>query len=408
MNEPPVTNNFIDYRRWRVFIASCFANLCIGSIYAWSVFAGPMAIHLDMEAGQLAIIFSVANSVGPITMILGGKINDKFGPRWVVMAGGLFYGGGFILSGFSNNFGMLAVSYGLGVGIGMGLVYGCTINNSIKFFPDKRGLIGGIATAMYGLSSVVVPPIANALITNFDVLYAFRTIGVVFLVVICIAALFIEKCPQDYAPLGWEKESNIGSAPVEKDWRGMLASPVFYAMFGLLICGAFYGLMVISQASPIAQRMIGLTPSNAAICVSILSLFNMLGRVLAGALSDRLGRIKTLVFMLAVALIGFLLLLLCGPGKSAIFVVGISAIGLSFGAFMGVFPGFTADEFGSRHNSVNYGIMFIAFAVGGVAAPLLLNSIYELFGDYRYGFLLCITIVSTGLFMAWLCKKIKK
>ena len=135
-------------KRWIILVASCLINLCIGSLYAWSVFATPMAEYLTMITGNevkgLAIIFTIANSVGPVTMISGGAINDKLGPKWVIFIGGLLFGGGMILSGFATSIGMLTMTYGLGVGLGVGMVYGCTVSNSVKFFPDRKGLIGGI------------------------------------------------------------------------------------------------------------------------------------------------------------------------------------------------------------------------------------------------------------------------
>ena len=148
-------------KRWLILIASCLINLCIGSVYAWSVFAKPEAAWLssfgrELTAGDLAIVFTVANSVGPITLISGGFINDKLGPKWVIFSGGLLFGAGMILSGFATALWQLVIFYGLFCGLGIGLVYGCTISNSVKFFPDKRGLIGGIATASYGISSVLI------------------------------------------------------------------------------------------------------------------------------------------------------------------------------------------------------------------------------------------------------------
>lgn len=171
-----------DRRRWIVLVASCLVNLCIGSLYAWSVFASPMAAHLTaingFDVGSLAVVFSVANAVGPITMISGGAVNDRLGPRWVILAGGLLFGGGMIGAGFSTSVAMLVGFYGLGCGLGMGLVYGAVVSNAVKFFPDKKGLVGGIVTAFYGISSVLVPLIANALIAALDVTAAFKALGV--------------------------------------------------------------------------------------------------------------------------------------------------------------------------------------------------------------------------------------
>ena len=129
-------------KRWIILLASCLINLCIGSLYAWSVFATPMAAYLSSvtgsEVASLAIIFTIANAVGPITMISGGFINDKIGPKWVIFIGGILFGLGMIVSGFAKSVGMLLLTYGLGVGLGVGMVYGCTVSNSVKFFPDKR------------------------------------------------------------------------------------------------------------------------------------------------------------------------------------------------------------------------------------------------------------------------------
>ena len=196
-------------KRWIILIASCFINLCIGSIYGWSVFAGPMAQYLSeisgitYTAGTLAIVFTITNSVGPITMITGGRINDTFGPKKVIFFGGVLFGLGMILAGFSNSLPMLIVTYGIILGLGVGMIYGCTISNSVKFFPDKRGLVGGVTTAAYGFSSVIIPPVANYLITNFGITSTFKIIGVVFLLIVCISSFFIEKCPENFVPQGY-------------------------------------------------------------------------------------------------------------------------------------------------------------------------------------------------------------
>lgn len=147
-------------KRWIYLVLCCLINLCLGSIYAWSVFATPMAEHLTQFAhhtlttGDLAIVYTIANAVGPITMISGGFFNDKFGPKAVIFTGGLMFGLGLIASGFVHSVGMLVLTYGIISGLGLGMAYGSTISTAVKFFQDKRGLIGGITTGIYGLSSV--------------------------------------------------------------------------------------------------------------------------------------------------------------------------------------------------------------------------------------------------------------
>lgn len=390
-----------DRRRWLVLAASCLVNLCIGSLYAWSVFASPMAVHLTavngFDVGSLALVFSVANAVGPITMISGGAVNDRLGPRWVVLVGGVLFGGGMIGSGFSTNVAMLVGFYGLGCGLGMGLVYGAVVSNAVKFFPDKRGLVGGIVTAFYGISSVLVPIVANGLISAFDVATAFKVLGAAMLAVIVLSSLVIARCPEGYAPAGWKPAKVQRSGGVRgKDWRGMLADPTFYVMMAMLCCGAFSGLMVTSQASALAQTLAGLNAATAALAVSLLALANTAGRIVAGFASDRWGAAVTLrrVFLLLVAGMGAL----CLSGASALylFLGGLLVTGFCFGSVMGIYPGFTAQQFGARHNSVNYGIMFIGFALAGIVGPLLMNGLYGLFGSYVPAFLVAATLAATG------------
>ncbi|MBB6019506.1 MFS family permease [Paenibacillus sp. JGP012] len=322
-----------------------FYALCTSIPYQ-NRFAAPMAAYLsgligrNLTPGDLAIVFTICNSVGPITMISGGWINDRFGPKKVILVGGILFGGGMILSGFATSVGFLVFAYGIVLGLGTGMIYGCTISNSIKFFPDKRGLVGGVTTAAYGLSSVIIPPIANMLISSSGVTSAFFIIGTAFLIIICVASFFIEKCPADFVPTGWTpKTAHVSQALREdKNWRGMLASPIFYVMILLLISGAFAGLMCVSQASPIAQKMVGLSAAAATTVVSVLALFNTGGRILAGYVSDKIGRINTLAITSLLSVAGLILLYLSGENSVVTFYMGISIIGLSFGALMGVFP----------------------------------------------------------------------
>lgn len=400
----------LDKKRWLVLAASCMINLCIGSLYAWSVFSAPLAERLNslpgssgtLTAASLAIVFTVANAVGPVTMISGGFINDKLGPKWVVFAGGLLFGLGLLACGFAGSVGFLVGSYGLGCGLGMGLVYGCTINNSVKFFPDKRGLIGGIATATYGLSSVLVPPIANSIIESWGVSRTFQILGAVFLVVICGGAFFIEKCPEGYAPEGWQPaQAPAGRKGAgDKDWRGMVTDPSFYLMLLMLMCGAFSGLMITSQASSMAQQMAGMSPALAAGAVSILALFNAAGRVAAGYLSDRFGRIRVLIAAFVLEIAGLCSLLLVGPGQTGLFLAAVSIMGICFGALMGIYPGFTADQFGTKNNSVNYGIMFIGFALAGVLGPTVAGNIISVYGSYERAFYIAGGLAAAGILLA--------
>ncbi len=386
-------------KRWLILIASCFVTLCIGSLYAWSAFASPMTVYLSECAGHeiasLAIVFTIANAIGPVTMISGGYINDKMGPKAVLLVGGLLFGAGMIGSGFVTSVGMLIVTYGLGVGLGMGLIYGITVSNTVKFFPDKGGFAGGMITACYGASSIIIPPIANALAETYHVTVAFKAIGIVMLVIICASAFVIEACPADFKLAGTAAKV---AAPAVKDhnYRDMLKTSDCYLMLLTLMCGAFAGMMVISQASQIAQKMMGLNPATAAVVVSIVALFNTLGRLAAGTISDKLGATGTLRITFAASLVASVVLFFCTESSMILFYVCLALVGFAFGSIMGIYPGFTAQRFGRKYNSVNYGIMFIGFALAGLFGPTVINNIFQSTGRYQPAFLVAAALAVIG------------
>ncbi|MCD1147506.1 OFA family MFS transporter [Peptoniphilus sp. KCTC 25270] len=395
-------------KRWIILIVSCLINLCIGSMYAWSALAGPMAKELNVES--LAIVFSISNAIGFVGMILGGTLNDKFGPRWVVFSGGLLFGLGMYLAGNAQSVTHLILTYGLMLGIGLAFVYGCTISNTIKFFPDRRGMVGGMTTAFYGISSVIFAPIASALNHSFGVRSSFHILGVVFMVIICAGAFIMQRCPVGFVPEGYIPPvvTNSNSAK-DKTPGEMLRMPIFYVMLILLTCGATFGMMIISNAKGLAINMVSAADGTATLFVSILCLFNTAGRLVAGSISDKLGRINTITAALCIAIVALVSLLLAEPSQSVpLFSVGLILIGICFGTFMAVFPGFSTDMFGTKYNTVNYGIMWIGFSLAGIIGPMLLSNVYSTTGIYRYAFLISIALAAFGLLLTVVYRKMAK
>ena len=398
-------------KRWLILIASCFVTLCVGSLYAWSVFASPMAAYLTELTGKeitsLAIVFTVANAVGPITMISGGFINDRIGPRWVLVAAGILFGAGMIGSGFATSVGMLIVTYGLGVGLGCGMAYGTIVSNAVKFFPDKSGFAGGITTACYGGSSIIIPIIANAMLQTMHVTMAFKILGAVMGAIIILSSFVIEAAPQGFTA-GMQQNVSSGTPAKDMNWRQMLGTKSFYLMLLTLTCGAFAGMMIISQASPIAQQMMGFTPARAAVVVSLLALFNMLGRLASGMLSDKLGALGTMRLTFAVSVLAGVMLFFCKEGIDLLFYAGLALAGFGFGSIMGIYPGFTAKKFGRKYNSVNYGIMFIGFALAGILGPMIMNFLKGMTGRYQPAFLVAAALGVVGEILIALLSKVRE
>ena len=395
-------------KRWVLLIICCLINLCIGSMYAWSVLAGPMAKELDVPS--LSIVFSVANSVGFISMIIGGLVADRKGPRWVMFAGGLMFGLGMFGCGYAQSVSHLILCYGVILGLGLSFVYGCTISTCIKFFPDKRGMAGGMATAFYGISSVIFAPITNALNSSVGVRASFKILGLVFLVVVCVGSLFISTCPAGFMPVGYTPPVQAGGkAPTDKTTGEMLRMPIFYVMLLMLTCGGVFGMMVISSASSLSVNIAHVDAGTASLLVSVLCLFNTAGRLIAGSLSDKLGRINTLTIAIVIALVGLAMLYLADQNASLPFlVVGLVLMGICFGTFMGVFPGFCTDQFGSKHNTVNYGIMWIGFCIAGIVGPTILTNLYAANGNYRGAFLVAAGIAVLGLALTLIYRSVNR
>ena len=369
-------NQNLTKKRWVVLTISCIINIMIGTGYAWSMFSPALSEHFESigftaPAATLTWAFTLANSLGPIPMIIGGYINDNIGPKWSIFIGGIFFGGGVFVAGCATSPMMVVLGYGVLMGLGMGLVYGCTIGNFVKFFPDKAGLAGGLTTATYGLGSVILPLIIQNIVNADTVLNTFKVLGIVYLVVICVGAFFITRCPVGFVPDGYQPPAPKAGmkAPESKNWKQMLADPIFYVMLIMMMAGATFGLMLISNCRTLVTDL-GAEVALAATAVTVLALFNALGRVGCGTISDKLGRINTLTIMICIGIVG---LIICAVASSvALFIVGICLVGLAFGSFMGVYPGFCAEQFGPKNNGVNYGIMFIGFALAGIIGPQIL------------------------------------
>ena len=399
------TNKTIN--RWVVLIASTSILLCTGAIYAFSVFAEPLSLAKNWSKADVMIAFSINAAVGPIPMILGGFLTDKGLAIWSSVIGGLLFGLGFFLSGFVTSPIMLYVTYGLLSGFGQGLAYSGCLSNTIRFFPDKKGLASGIITAGMGGASIIAAPIGHHLIENYGVLHAFQTLGCSYLIVVVVASVFIKVAPVNYQPEGWTPASiQQGKAIINKNWLEMLKTPYFYLIFFMLGTGAFSGLMIASNASGIGQQMFGLTAGIASFYVSLYSLSNCAGRVVWGTVSDKLGRNKTLNIIFLVIIFAFIAFLYI-PSQIG-FAIGIIALGLCFGGVMGVFPPMVMENYGPVNQGVNYGVIFIGYSSAAFFAPKVTADILaNNGGSYTYAFYIAISVAFVGLILNIIYKSLK-
>ena len=218
-------------KRWAVLVASVVTNVCIGTGFAWSVYQTGLfnesasIFGTEVSQAQLALAFTICSGVAPIPMIAGSGLQKTLkGPRNVVWLGGILFSAGLIATSFIHSLSMLYVTYGLLAGFGIAFAYGITIGNTVKFFPDKSGLIAGISTAAYGAGSIIFPPIMQALISQYGVMPTFRILGIGYGVVIIISAWFIKEPPEGWLPDGYVPPVKKGGGSQEqKNWKQMLA-----------------------------------------------------------------------------------------------------------------------------------------------------------------------------------------
>ena len=398
--------------RWLILFSSLLINLCIGSAYAWSVFQKPLIAMFKWTTSEASLAFTISFAIVPISMILAGKIQDQKGPRMVIFVGGIIFSAGIILAGYTDSLAHFYGTYGVLNGLGMGAIYACTVANTVKWFPDKRGLASGVVVAGFGSGAVLLAPLATAMIQSYGVLDTFKYLGGAYLVIISIAAQFVHVAPPGYKPEGWQPlavSTSAATAPagIDKNWKEMLRDPVFYVLWGIYTAGAISGLMIIGHAAPIGQELVKLTPQTAALALGCLAAANTFGRLFWGWASDRIGRYPACMAMYVI--LAFTMFSIGSISTFVPFVAALVSVGFCFGGLMGIFPSITADMFGAKNLGMNYAIMFTAFAAAAYVGPRLAARIKELNnGDYSQAFFIAAGLCIVGILLTFIAQYKRK
>ncbi|KGP76644.1 hypothetical protein JT05_03685 [Desulfosporosinus sp. Tol-M] len=355
--------------RWIVVIGALLIQVALGAIYIWSVFKGPLMKQFKWDAASTNLTLSITLLVFAIGTVVFGKLQDKIGPTKVATLGGILLIAGFLLASKTTTVGWLYLTFGVLGGAGIGAGYVCPIATCVKWFPDKKGLITGLAVAGFGAGGLVFAPIAKNLIAQVGILSTFAYLGVILGVCVIIGAQFLKNPPPGYKPAGWNPPATVAGKASANDFTTgeMVKTPQFYLVWVSYLFGAAAGLMIIGNASPIAQAQ-GLSLAAATSAVMALSVFNSVGRILWGVVSDKVGRTKTLMVLFVICGLTMLCLKML-TGTSIL--IGICLIGLCFGGFLALYPSLTADYFGTKNLGMNYGSVFMAYGIAGVGGPML-------------------------------------
>jgi len=385
--------------RWLVVGAAVLIQLCLGAIYAWSVFTKTLTKPpYGFSGAQTQWIFSVALATFALVMVGAGHLQKRIGPRSVALTGGVVLGLGYVMAGiFGSCFAWQLLFVGIMGGAGIGLVYVVPIAVCMKWFPDKKGLITGIAVAGFGFGATIWVKSAGSwfgLIQRLDwfglggVQSVFILYGLIFMALVCLGAIWMVAPPAGYRPRGWrppEAGNPHSDKPgdLECEWREMLRRPQFYMLFTTFMCSAMAGLMVIGCIRLFgidALRHAGLSEAaagaTAGTAMALYAILNGLGRIAWGGVSDKLGR-RTSIFLMclmqSIVMFAFFYM-----GKSEVtLIIGASIIGFNFGGNFALFPAAVADLFGDRNVSTNYPLVFLAYGLAGILGPVLAGRLSD-------------------------------
>lgn len=394
-------------RGWVVVSAALTINLILGMLYAWSVIGKALVVQWGWNKTQAAMPFTVATVAFAITMIFAGRLQDRIGPRLVAAAGGVFLGVGLVLSSQVSSPAAMLVTFGLVGGIGIGLGYSATTPPSIKWFPARqKGLITGLVVSGVGLAAVYVSPLAEYLLQQTSIERTFLSLGLAAIVLVAILAQLLANPPAGYQPEnavvrpGTVSAMNRVPGHSDKDWHEMIRTSRFYVLWVMFILGTSAGLMLIAHVAIIGKEQAGLQWGF--MPVAMLAIFNTVGRVVSGYVSDRIGRTQTMALAFSLQAVNmFLFPFYTTPG---LLVFGASFTGLCYGGLFTLMPAATADHYGVKNLGVNYGILFTAFGVAGVLGPILAGQIRDGFGSYRYAFLISGVLLVIGAVLAFVVR----
>ncbi len=383
--------------RWVLVVAAVVMQLSLGSVYAWSVFVTPLRDAHKWSATEVTLTFTIAIAVLGIGAAIGGFWMDRVGPRFVATVAGVCYGLGVFLAGFSGgNLPILYLSYGVLGGLGMGLGYIVPVATLVKWFPDKRGVVTGLAVAGFGAGAVITSPVATGLITSSGVSTTFMVLGIVYLILVVAAAQFFSNPPAGYAPAGWTPSARVTAQRATKDFtpREALTRGQWYVLWAILALNVTAGIAIISQAKPLAQS-VGASAVIATGFVSVIAIFNGLGRFAWAWLSDAIGRRQVFITMFALQAVLFLIL---GQLPAfALFAPLACIVALCYGGGFGTMPAFTADYFGPKRAGAIYGTMLTAWSAGGVLGPILIAQVLDRTHSYRVAFTIIAVIMLASI-----------
>jgi OFA family oxalate/formate antiporter-like MFS transporter len=370
--------------RWGIAIAGFFMQIALGAVYAWSVFRTPLSKQFGWSISEVTLTFTISIFVLGIASFFGGLWLNRRGPRIVALTGGLLYGAGVFLASFSDHkLWWLYLTYGVIGGIGLGFGYIVPVAVLVKWFPDRRGLITGIAVGGFGAGALVTAPVATRLIQSVGVLPTFAYLGVAFLIVTMACGLFMKNPPEGWRPEGWTPNATEVSQRASHNYSlgEALGTWQWWALWLILFLNTSAGISVISQEAPIFQELAAASAVVAAGMVGIASIGNAFGRVFWAWVSDSITRKTTFIVMFLFQVLLFWIF--PSLAHAGLLTIVAFIVLMCYGGGFGTMPAFAADYFGSKNVGPIYGLMLTAWGFASAFGPLLIAHMRTASGSYR-------------------------
>ncbi len=391
-------------RWWRV-VGGLSMNLALGSLYAWSVFVAPLEKEFGWKRADTSMIFTIGVFVFALAFILAGRLQDKKGPFWISVIGGVLVSVGFFLSAWTTTLGWIFFVFGVIGGIGNGFGYATPIPVMAKWFPDRRGLAVGLAVAGYGGGSAIFGPLAgNWLIPTYGWRASFQILGVIFIIMTMIGAALLKNPPAGYRPAGWAPAPAAKAAATTHEFSPgeALRTPAMYLMWIAYALGTSAGLMVISQLVPFA-RSVGLGAlGTTAIFVGAVG--NASGRIFSGWMSDALGRLNVLRLMIAISAVAMPILYAVGGNAGLLFIM-VFVVYYCYGTQLSVNASTTSDFWGTKNAGINYGILFSAWGIAGIIGPRIGGKLFDTYQNYQAAFYTAAVLAVVALIAELLARR---
>ena len=346
--------------RWLIVLGTVIAQLGLGSIFTWSLFNQPLVDKFGWQLSEVAITFSITSFALAFSTLAAGKLQDKLGIRKLVSIAGLILGIGLILTSKVSSLSILYITTGIIVGAADGIAYIVLLSNCIKWFPEKKGLISGITNGAYGIGSLIFKYINENLINSKGVSEVFLYWGFIVIVLVLAGAQLLKDAPVVTSSVNSDLHENEFSV-VE-----MIKTREAYTLFIIFFTACMSGLYLIGIVRDIGVQLAGLQPTVAANAVAMVAIFNTAGRIILGALSDKVGRLKVVTFTLTITTIAVFVLSFVHLNFELFFVC-VAGIAFSFGGNITVFPPIVGDFFGLNNQIKNYGIIYQGFGFGALS-----------------------------------------